>query len=257
MMVKRIVLLLLLGLGFGVGPALAESPGPIDQVRATADAIIALLNDPALAPAVRRQRITSIIRSKFHFPSMSQAVLAVNWRKATPEQRKRFTELFSELLETTYRGRIEAYIDEYTDERVDYLKETVDGRRAVVDTLVITRTADIPVSYKMIPVEGEWLVYDVEIEGISLVRNYRSSYGEIVRKEGLQGLLRRMEEKIVELRAGQPGQSSGKKGAVSRREVYAIIELQEERKLFDSFWDAGNRKAAHAGNLQTPDSDMA
>ncbi|NOR40167.1 MAG: ABC transporter substrate-binding protein, partial [Gammaproteobacteria bacterium] len=107
-----------------------------------------------------------------------------------------FVKLFSQLIENTYIGRIEAY----TDEKVDYPGEKVKGKKAVVETLILTASADIPINYKVYQKKnGEWWVYDVIIEGISLISNYRSSYQEIVKKEGFDGLIAKMKAKIKEL----------------------------------------------------------
>ncbi len=126
---------------------------------------------------------------------MSQRTLATNWKKASKEQKKEFVQLFSQLIENTYIGRVEAY----TDEKVDYPGEKVKGKKAVVETLILTKSADIPVNYKVYRKKGEWWVYDVIIEGISLISNYRSSYQEIVKKEGVDGLLAKMKVKVKEL----------------------------------------------------------
>jgi len=126
---------------------------------------------------------------------MSQRTLATNWKKASTEQKKEFIGLFSKLIENTYIGRVEAY----TDEKVDYPGEKVKGKKAVVETLILTASADIPVNYKVYLKNDKWWVYDVVIEGISLISNYRSSYQEIVKKDGFEGLIAKMKAKIKEL----------------------------------------------------------
>lgn len=174
------------------GPASSSvTTGPMDQVRITVDSILDLLKDKSLEKAVKRKKIRALIEPHFHFRAMSQGALGPNWKKATPEEKDRFIKLFSNLLENTYISRIEAY----TDERVNYLKETIKGKRAVVDTEIVTNV-DIPIQYKLTLANDEWLVYDIVIEGISLIRNFRSTYGEIVRKEGMTGLLAKLEAKL-------------------------------------------------------------
>jgi phospholipid transport system substrate-binding protein len=181
-------------------PASAATGGPTEQARASADQIIALLQDRDLDLAERNRRITELVKANFDFTSMAQAVLGPQWRNATPEQRQRFIDLFSELLEATYRGRLEAYTDDYAGEQVQYVQETIKGDRAQVDTIVVTRTARIPINFRMIEDQDQWRVYDVVIEGVSLIRNYRGTYDEILRKEGFDGLFARMESKTKELR---------------------------------------------------------
>jgi phospholipid transport system substrate-binding protein len=106
-------------------------------------------------------------------------------------------ELFSELLEASYLGRIESY----TDEEVRFVSEKINGPRAEVETLIVTRSADIPISYKLVDRQGEWLVYDVIVEKVSLVRNYRGTFTEIARKEGMDGLFEQMRSKIEDLKS--------------------------------------------------------
>lgn len=191
-MTKRFALIFLTLL-ITAGPASSSATnGPMDQVKITVDSILDLLKDKSLEKTVKREKIRAMIEPHFHFKAMSQGALASHWKKATPEEQDRFVKLFSNLLENTYISRIEAY----TDERVSYLKETIKGKRAVVDTRIVTASVEIPIQYKLTPVNNEWLVYDIVIEGISLIRNFRSTYGEIVRKEGMPGLLAKLEAKL-------------------------------------------------------------
>jgi phospholipid transport system substrate-binding protein len=157
-------------------------------------------------------QVNVMVRDKFDFEAMSQRTLGIHWRSATPKQRARFIELFSQLLEDTYRIRIRNYT--YQNERVEYIGEQVQGTRGQVDTIVVANK-DIPVSYRVRLKGNEWLVYDVIVEEVSLVNNYRSSYNEIIRKEGFEGLLTRLEEKIRELDAAKKAaKGSAKKQGV-------------------------------------------
>ncbi len=171
------------------------SQGPLDQARATVDAVMAILQESDLEKQVRRERLSAAILARFDFAEMSQRILALNWRSANGQQRERFVALFSDLLERNYIGHIEAY----TDEKIDFVKERVQGNRAAVDTVIVTKSVEIPISYRMVHKGADWKVYDVVIESVSFVNNYRSSYGEIVKKEGFDGLLARMSEKLTEL----------------------------------------------------------
>lgn len=179
------------------GGALAV-PGPMAQARATVDEVMTILRESALEKAARREKLSSTIRARFDFNEMSQRILAVNWKNASAEQRARFVKTFSDLLERNYIGRIEAY----TDQKIDFVKERVQGNRASVDTVIMTQSAEIPISYRMVQQGSEWMVYDVVIESVSFVNNYRSSYGEILKKEGFDGLLARMSEKLAQLEQG-------------------------------------------------------
>ena len=179
-------------------PSPSPAASPRTEVQATVDQVIATLKDETLSAAARREKLTSIIRPRFDFRVMSQGVLGVNWRRATETQKRRFIDLFSELLKSTYVSKIE----QYTNERVAYGDERIEGDRAVVETRIVTQSTEIPIIYRMIRKDGEWKVYDVVIENVSLVRNYRSTYDEIARKQGIDRLLQRMEEKLAEMRSG-------------------------------------------------------
>ncbi len=178
--------------------AIAE-PTPTENVRSSVEAVIALLKDDQLDRETRRDRMREVIEKRFDFRAMSQRTLATNWKKASDAEKQKFTELFGELIQNSYVSKIESY----TNETVEYPGEKQKGRKAVVDTLIITSSAEIPVNYKVYLKDGSWQVYDVIIEGVSLISNYRSSYREIVKKDGFDGLLAKMEEKIRELK-GEP-----------------------------------------------------
>jgi phospholipid transport system substrate-binding protein len=178
------------------GLASADSDStPIEFVRTAVNAILDVLKNQELDKAVKRDRMREVIDARFDFRAMSQSTLATNWRKASKDEQQQFVKLFSQLIQNTYVGRVEAY----TNEEVTYPSEKIKGKRAVVDTLIITSTAEIPVNYKLYLKKNQWRVYDVIIEGVSLISNYRSSYQEIVKKEGFSGLLARMEAKIEEI----------------------------------------------------------
>ena len=191
------VSLVLFGFLFAL-PSPSPAATPRAEVQATVDQVISTLGDENLGDAARREKLASIIRPRFDFRLMSQRVLGYNWRRASETQKQRFIDLFSKLLESTYVSKIE----QYTDERVVYGEERIEGDRALVETRVVTQSTEIPITYRMIRKDGEWKVYDVVIENVSLVRNYRSTYDEIAREQGMDRLLVRMEEKLAELGSG-------------------------------------------------------
>ena len=188
-------ILSLLGLGLLSSPTLAAPPTPLEEVRTTVDSVLGLLRDRSLEPANRRAQMTRLVRGRFDFANMSQRILGPNWRSATPQEQQRFIQLFSDLLEANYVGRIEAY----SNETVRYLGEQIVDGRASIDTSIVTAGTEIPITYRLLRAGEHWLVYDVVIEGVSFVSNYRSTYGEIVRREGMPGLLQKMEEKLREV----------------------------------------------------------
>lgn len=183
-------LLLVLGLSFK-----AYAGTPTEQLKSSVDAILATLKNKSLDKQARRGKIREIVNDRFYFKAMSQQTLSRNWRRASKQQRHRFVELFAKLLENTYIGRIEAY----TNEKVEYLREKqVTDKRYVVYTQIVAADKNIPINYKLALKNGKWLVYDVIIEEVSLISNYRNSYNEIIRKEGMEALLNKMAQKVGE-----------------------------------------------------------
>ena len=158
---------------------------PTGRCKDSIGKVLTLVKDQSLSPDIRWSRIKDVIDNSFDFRSMSQSVLATNWKKATLGERDKFIDYFSKHLYNTYRNIIQSY----TDEKIRYGKETIDGDRAVVETTVVTKTAEIPVNYKLKNNDGVWYAYDVEIEGASLVNKYRNEYGAIFNNEGMDGVL--------------------------------------------------------------------
>jgi phospholipid transport system substrate-binding protein len=202
----RVMLIIAAAVTFLAGglAAPAAAVTPMEEVRTSVDAIFAVLRDADLPLQEKKDKVGALARARFDFRVMSQGVLATNWKKASGAQKERFVELFSEILIGTYRERVDAY----RDEEVKYLGEKVKGIRARVDTLVISEGVEIPMQYKVLQRGEKWLSYDIVIEGVSLLRNYRESYRDIVKKEGMEGLLSKMEQKIEDLEGS--GESGGK-----------------------------------------------
>lgn len=190
---KRVVILLLLSFCF-VSQPLWAATSPTQQVQKIVDSVLTVLNRTDLDYAAKRKEVSGLVQSHINIDSISQRTLAIHWKKATPQQRERFSRLFVQVLEMTYLNRIE----DYSGGRVDYLNERVKGDKAIVDTQFVSDKLEIPVQYKMVKEKDIWEIYDVVIENVSLVRNYRSSYGDIVSSEGFEGLFARLEDKLAE-----------------------------------------------------------
>lgn len=173
-----------------------SAQGPLPQVEASVNDILGVLKDDTIQGEAQREQLSTLIRQRFDFATMSQYVLGPQWRKSSPADKDRFTSLFTDLLEASYLGKIEAY----SDEKVSFTEERIEGTRAQVNTVVLTGSKEIPIEYRLKQHNADWLVYDVIIEGVSLVRTYRENYREIVRKEGIKGLLERMQNKLEENR---------------------------------------------------------
>ncbi len=171
--------------------ALGATPSPRQQVQTTVDQILSILKDPGLDWAERQRRIEPIVNKGFDFRSMSQSVLSTHWKKANPTEQERFVRYFSEYLESTYLEKAH----HYSGETVRYGKEKIRGDKALVETFIVTRDKEIPVNYKLHRgPDGQWRAYDVEIEGASLISNYRSVYSSIIKSEGMSGLLNDLED---------------------------------------------------------------
>jgi phospholipid transport system substrate-binding protein len=190
---RGLAVVLLLPLLALVAPLAAAAGSPTEEVRAVADRVVDLLRNAGLDTAARRQRIRETIAPHFDFPAMSQSILALSWKSATEEQRQRFIDLFGKLLENTYITAMESY----AGETVRYGRERVDGDRATVDTFIVRPNGpETPVTYRLRLTERGWMAYDVIAEGVSLVSNYRTSFRSIVEKDGMEGLLSQLRQKV-------------------------------------------------------------
>ena len=172
----------------------------MQQVKETVDKILAILADPQYGPEdkaeLKKQLIVSIVKDRFDFKEMSQRTLASSWKKINAEEQKTFIDLFSKLLETTYINKIE----QYSDEKIVYGAQEVRGDKAVVESSVIRSGVETPLVYRLkSDSAGKWFVYDVVIEGVSLVSNYRSQFLGVMEKEKFAGLVARLEKKIAGL----------------------------------------------------------
>jgi phospholipid transport system substrate-binding protein len=177
----------------------ADFSTPMGRVKDSVGRVISILKDKSLDRETSWEKIAAVIDDGFDFRSMSQSVLATNWKKASAEERSRFTEFFSQYIEETYRSRIEAY----TDEEIIYKDEVIRGKKAIVETIIKTSSTEIPVNYKLKNNDGEWFAYDVIVEGISLINNYRNTFAVIVKNEGMDGLLSDIQRRIDRYKAAQ------------------------------------------------------
>ena len=170
--------------------------GPATQTLATSvDRILVLLSDPAYKneatrPGLRHQLITTI-ETIFDTKELSRRALGAQWSKFSPDQQARFVTAFGTLLQNTYLDKIESY----TDEKVHYLGEqSLGDGKAEVATKVTGHGKEIPVTYRLINRDG-WKVYDVVIEGVSMVQNYRSQFGQILMNESPDALIQKIAAK--------------------------------------------------------------
>ncbi|MFP3871140.1 MAG: phospholipid-binding protein MlaC [Syntrophobacteria bacterium] len=178
-------------------PARALAGEPTKQIRQTTDNIIAILKDPALDTPDKAQERRRLIRKaaeeRFDWREMARRSLARHWARRTPEEKKEFVNLFTDLLEHTYMKKI----DSYSGEEVYYEGERIDDGYAVVEVTVVTsQDTEIPVVYRLKKENGDWLVYDVAIERVSLVNNYRVQFNSIILRSSYENLVERLRAKI-------------------------------------------------------------
>jgi phospholipid transport system substrate-binding protein len=148
-----------------------------DTLKADVDQILTILKTSKKGAPGRTQKLDAVLRGIFDAGELARLTLAANWKSFTPDERARFTEAFVKLLEHTYLRRIE----NYTNEQVQILSESSLGQnRSEVSTKIVGSSGDITVVYRLMEENGAWKVYDVVIEGVSLVMNYRSQFNQIL-----------------------------------------------------------------------------
>jgi phospholipid transport system substrate-binding protein len=182
---------------------------PTDQLRTQIDKVIKTVDDPELKQAgkttERRSAVRKIANETFEFQEMARRALARHWQPRTPAEREEFVKLFADLLERAYVSKIE----NYGGEKIAYNGDTIDGDTALVKTKIITKQGtDIPVDYRMVKRSDRWLVYDVVIEGVSLINNYRTQFNKIIQTSSYQALVDRMKNKQNELIEDDKGKKS-------------------------------------------------
>jgi phospholipid transport system substrate-binding protein len=170
---------------------------PLDTVKVHVDKVLDVLRDPSLKPEsakkLRKDKIRTIAEKMFDFSELSKRTLAQNWSKFTPEQQKEFINLYKSLLEDAYADKILMY----TDEKILFTKEiSLTEKTAEVQTTVVRKTDEIPINYRVILKDSVWMVYDVVIEGVSLINNYRSQFREILANKPPESLLETLRKKV-------------------------------------------------------------
>lgn len=179
--------------------ATGNEPDPTEQLQPFIEKIVNILTDESLQGEEkcheRRQKVMKVVYERFDFYEMSKRVLGSQWRKLSEKEKQEFTELFTTLLEHAYIGKIE----DYSNQKVEFRDQRVKNDRAEVKTDIVDKEVVIPVSYIMILKSREWMVYDVVVENVSLVRNYMEQFKEILRKDGYPSLLAQLKDKVNEL----------------------------------------------------------
>jgi phospholipid transport system substrate-binding protein len=170
---------------------------PTSAVENTVNRVLDVLRDPKLkgpaAKPAKTEKLRVIYKDMFDEMEFSRRTLTRNWNKFTPEQRKEFVDLFEQVLEKTYLDRIL----EYSNEKIVFYKETMIAEdKAEIQSKVITSSKEVPIYYRMILKNGKWKVYDVVVENVSLVQNYRTQFNEILAGSTPEQLLDTLRKKV-------------------------------------------------------------
>lgn len=186
------ILAVCVGQGAWAGP-------PSDQLRVQVDKVLKVLGDPELTKdgksQERRVAIRKIASDIFDFTEITRRSLGRHWQARTPAEQAEFVGLLTDLLERTYVSKI----DNYTGEKVAFVGEALDSGVATVRTKIVTKQGtEIPIDYRMYQAGNRWLTYDVSVEGISLVANYRTQFNAIIQKNSYQELVKTMRAKQAE-----------------------------------------------------------
>lgn len=194
-MLKRITLFSTAAL-FLASAALAN---PIEDVKKTVDEVVHIVADKEMKKneAKRRQALKKAISTIFDYSEMAKRSLGKHWNVRTAAEKKQFSELFATLLENSYAGKIESY----NNEKIVYIKEILEEDYAEVKSKVVTAARDeFTLDYRLFKQNGKWMVYDVIIEGVSLVSNYRSQFNKIITANGYARLVEKLQSKSEELK---------------------------------------------------------
>lgn len=173
-----------------------ESASAIDQVRDTVDSILDILNEENVFEdkwPERKEEIVSLIKERFDFRELSKRALGKHWKKRSLEEKDEFIILFQKVLQNTYIERLKCY----SNEKIVFYKQVVKGEKALVYCAFLRNDTKIPMKYRARRVNGSWYIYDIIIEGVSLVSNYRKQFTQIIRKEQYDGLITKMKQKVL------------------------------------------------------------
>jgi phospholipid transport system substrate-binding protein len=188
----------------------ARAGAPTDSLKQSVDQVVKILADPALRekPEARHDQVRKVAESIFDYPDTARRSLGQHWNGRTPEQQQEFVKLFADILDRAYVSKI----DLYQGERVQYTGETIDGNEATVKTMIAAKQgSDIPVDYRMHMKNGRWVVYDVIIEGVSLVSNYRTQFNKVIQTESYDALVERLRAKEMAEPTASPARKRGER----------------------------------------------
>ena len=199
MLCNRLIMSVFIFVILAAAASVSVAGEPTEDVRKTTDRIIAIVTDPGLKEVDKAQeksrQIRNVVDERFDWEEMSKRTLARNWKDRSEDEKKEFIELFGRLLERTYLDKVEGY----SGEKVLYVDEKMQGNYAIVSVRIVTKQeTEIQVDYRLQKKGKEWLVYDISIEGVSLVNNYRKQFGSIMTRSSFKDLIEKLKSKVEE-----------------------------------------------------------
>lgn len=192
---------LALGWTSAVAASAGEAGSPLDVIKQDTEKVLAILRDPALKSddkkVERRKKIEEAVGARFNWAGMAQSSLGIHWAKQTEEQKKEFVDLYTQVVRDTYLTQI----DSYSGETVRYVGEKVKGNFAVVSVkIVTTKNTEIPVDYSMKKSDEAWQIYDVAVEGVRIVNNYRTQFASMLDGMSYAEFINQLRAKAEELK---------------------------------------------------------
>lgn len=202
MSIYKIAVVIIFILLYFFAPTVSVYAGsPLEQVKDSIDQLIAVLDDESFRQSHTEEelnkKLQEIARKGFNWDEIARRSLGLYWKERSQDEKKEFTSLFTNLLEDTYTTKL---VNNYSGERVLYDKEVIDGNRAFVGTRIINKAEkEISVGYRLMKKSDNWRVYDVIIEGVSMLKNYRVQFYSIIRQSSYKELLKRLKEKQLNI----------------------------------------------------------
>jgi phospholipid transport system substrate-binding protein len=209
-MIRHRLIPLIVALVLGLASAAWAGP-PTEQLRTYTDQVVKILQNPSMTLSERREAVRHLAEEVFDVTETAKRALGQHWQQRTPAEQDEFVKLFANLLEQTYISRI----DEFGGERLTYVSEQIDGDRAIVRAKITTKNGtDVPVESRVLLKGNRWLIYDILIENLSLISNYRAQFDRVIRTASYDELVKRLKTKGEFL--NEKGTKAPRKGAAGK-----------------------------------------